>query len=597
VIKQSFYASRLPASVKMTRWLLAVLTLTHTVIATGLFSKGIASSAGTALSLLLSSLFALLFGIIAFSFWMAIFGFVQRIRDAKIRSANKAIAESKVWRHRMKPIKTAILIPVYNEEPTDVYAGVLAMRRSLIDRCSGDEFAFFILSDTTNAEVALAEEQLWSQIIEDNNVDVPIYYRRREKNIGRKSGNLEDFCVRWGSQYTYMVVLDADSLMDGATIQAMVDRMDVKRHLGILQVPPVPINRGTWLARLQQFAANMYGPVFTKGLDMWANVESNYWGHNAIIRVEPFMQHCGLPVLPGVAPLGGEILSHDFVEAALMLRSGWGVELATDLGGSYEECPTNLLDYVIRDQRWCQGNLQHSRLVLSEGFHPTSRFHMAMGVLAYASSPLWMLFLLATIWVTTTSQDLANESDGSWLQSIVFAMTLGMLFIPKVWGWLDAVLSKRQRQLQGGAGRMLLSMIGESLVSCLLAPTMMIYHSRFVVNTLRGKKITWNRQNRDEKALEWQTAWSHFGWISLLGLFSTVCVLAAGWTSLWWFLPITIGWACIVPLAVFTSSVFLGRKLQSWGLFLIPEETELPPVLQYKRSMQQSLETLTAVKS
>jgi membrane glycosyltransferase len=312
-----------------------------------------------------------------------------------------------------------------------------------------------------------------------------------------------------------MVVLDADSLMDGATIQAMVDRMDVKRHLGILQVPPVPINRCTWLARLQQFAANMYGPVFTKGLDMWANVESNYWGHNAIIRVEPFMQHCGLPVLPGVAPLGGEILSHDFVEAALMLRSGWGVELATDLGGSYEECPTNLLDYAIRDQRWCQGNLQHSRLVLSEGFHPTSRFHMAMGVLSYVSSPLWMLFLLATIWVTTTSKDLANEpSSNSWLPSIVFAMTIGMLFVPKMWGWVDAVLSKRQRQLQGGSTRMFLSMIGESIVSCLLAPTMMIYHSRFVANTLRGKKITWNRQNRDEKGLEWQTAWNHFGWIS-----------------------------------------------------------------------------------
>jgi membrane glycosyltransferase len=587
----------LPSSVRTIRWALAWLTFVHTTIATWLFTQGLSALAGTAMTVILSSLFATLFGVIAFSFWMALFGFVQRVREVRNRSANAPIAESKVWRHRMKPIKTAILVPVYNEEPSDVYAGVLAMRRSLIERCSGDEYAFFILSDTTNADVAMAEEQLWSQVVGDSHEAIPIYYRRREKNIGRKSGNLEDFCVRWGSQYTYMVVLDADSLMDGATIQSMVDRMDVKRHLGILQVPPVPINRSTWFARLQQFAANMYGPVFTKGLDMWANVESNYWGHNAIIRVEPFMHHCGLPVLPGVAPLGGEILSHDFVEAALMLRSGWGVELATDLGGSYEECPTNLLDYAIRDQRWCQGNLQHSRLVFSEGFHPTSRFHMAMGVLSYAASPLWMLFLLATIWVTTTSHDTTDASaNNTWIQSMVFAMTIGMLFIPKVWSWIDASLSKRQRALQGGAVRMFISMIGESVISCLLAPTMLIYHTRFVMNTLRGKKIAWNRQNRDENSLDWKTAWNHFGLISLLGIFFTTCVLVTGWTSLWWFLPITIGWTFIVPLAVYTSSITLGRKFQSWGLFLIPEETELPSVLQYKRALRSNIEELVAVK-
>ncbi len=368
------------------RWLLGALTLAHTSLATWMFASGIPSGSIVSGSVL-TLLFVLLFSTIAFSFWMAILGFIRRLLLLPKRAASNHIAYSTVWRRRVKPVTTAILVPVYNEDPQDVYAGVLAMRRSLIERCSGDGFAFFILSDTNNAEIAVQEEMLWAQVVEDDNSTVPIYYRRRTENKGRKAGNLEDFCVRWGRAYTYMIVLDADSLMDGATMQAMVDRMESKAQLGILQVPPVPINRLTWFARLQQFAANLYGPVFTEGLHAWASEEGNYWGHNAIIRIEPFMHHCGLPTLPGQAPLGGEILSHDFVEAAMMVRAGWGVELATDLGGSYEECPTNLLDYAIRDQRWCQGNLQHGRLVLSEGFHPTSRFHMGMGVLSYASSP------------------------------------------------------------------------------------------------------------------------------------------------------------------------------------------------------------------
>ncbi len=261
------------------------------------------------------------------------------------------------------------------------------MRRTLLDLDDPAGFEFFILSDTRDSEIAAEEERLWSLAIDAEMKRSQFFTVDEPKNVGRKAGNLEDFCQRWGAHYKYMVVLDADSLMDASTLQSMVQRMEADSKLGILQVPPRPINRNTWFARLQQFAASVYGPIFTEGLDAWADGQSNYWGHNAIIRVAPFAQHCGLPLLPGKAPLGGEILSHDFVEAALMLRSGWRVQLASDLDGSYEECPTNLLDYAIRDQRWCQGNLQHARLIVSEGFHPTSRFHMAMGVLAYLASP------------------------------------------------------------------------------------------------------------------------------------------------------------------------------------------------------------------
>ncbi len=490
--------------------------------------------------------------------------------------------------------KTAILVPVYNESPTDVLAGIIAMRQSIIELESQTRFEFFILSDTTDPEIAKEEERLWAKAIGFANEIVPIFYRRRAENIGRKAGNLEDFCTRWGSAYEYMIVLDADSLMEADTLQAMVARMEAKPKLGMLQVPPVPINRTSLFARLQQFAASVYGPVFTEGLEAWAGSESNYWGHNAIIRVAPFMQHCGLPILPGKAPLGGEILSHDFVEAALMLRADWSVELASDLGGSYEECPTNLLDFAIRDQRWCQGNLQHGRLVLSEGFHPTSRFHMAMGVLSYVASPLWLTFMVLTLW-TLADGTLRTSSDvqPSYLQqsgvAIVFGMTIAMLLLPKLGGWIETSMNPIRRKKQGGVWKLLASVVLESLMSCLMAPAMMVFHTRFVVNTLRGRKIIWNRQNRDDSQLTWSAAWRHFGILACVGLTISLAIFWAGSAVLYWFLPISLGWAATFPFAVLTSRSSIGRKLQQWKLLLIPEETELPVVLQNKQRNQRLL--------
>src|SRR4029079_11951490 len=116
--------------------------------------------------------------------------------------------------------------------------------------------------------------------------------------------------------------------------------------------------------------------------------------HNAIIRVAPFIRYCALGRLPGRGALSGEILSHDFVEAALMRRAGWGVWIAYDLAGSYEEMPPNLIDELSRDRRWCQGNLMNFRLFWMKGLHPAHRAVFMTGVLAYLSAPLWFLFLI-----------------------------------------------------------------------------------------------------------------------------------------------------------------------------------------------------------
>ena len=215
-----------------------------------------------------------------------------------------------------------------------------------------------------------------------------VFYRRREKNTSRKAGNIADFVSRWGGAYAHMVVLDADSLMTGATIVQLAAAMEADPDAGIIQTLPLIINRNTLFARVQQFAARIYGPVIAAGLSAWMGRDGNYWGHNAIIRTEAFARYCGLPDLRGRPPWGGHILSHDFVEAALMRRAGYAVYMLPTLGGSYEESPPSLIDLSIRDRRWCQGNLQHMRVLFGRGFHWATRQHFLTGIFGYLTSPL-----------------------------------------------------------------------------------------------------------------------------------------------------------------------------------------------------------------
>ncbi|MGV3484390.1 MAG: glucans biosynthesis glucosyltransferase MdoH, partial [Planctomycetaceae bacterium] len=294
--------------------------------------------------------------------------------------------------------RVALLVPIYNEDPAAVMACVQATAESLRRTGQGARFDFFILSDTTNPDVWVREEMLWSKVRADMEGASPaIHYRHRVENRGRKAGNIGEFLERWGLDYKYFLILDADSTMDGATLVELARRMDRNNRLGILQAPPLPEGRESLWARAQQFSARAYGPLFNWGLVAWTGGEGNYWGHNAMIRTRAFLRHCGLSELPGPAPLGGEVLSHDFVEAALMLRAGYEVRLAADLEGGFEQCPTTIEDHARRDQRWCQGNMQHLRIAVAPAWRWVSRWHFISGALSYLASPLWLLFLISGV--------------------------------------------------------------------------------------------------------------------------------------------------------------------------------------------------------
>jgi membrane glycosyltransferase len=483
--------------------------------------------------------------------------------------------------------RTAILMPVYNEEPHPVFARIRAMLESL--RVSGHDskFDFFVLSDTRDPDIWLEEEWHWLELQSELARPGAVYYRRRSENIGRKAGNIADFCEHWGADYRYMVVLDADSLMDAETFVELVCRMDADPQLGLLQTPTLPLGDRSLLSRCQQFAAKLCTPLLTEALEWFSADGGNYWGHNAIIRTAVFTRFCGLSELPGKPPLGGQILSHDFVEAALMQRAGYKVRLATDLTASYEECPSTLPLFAQRDQRWCQGNMQHARLIVSRRIPPSNRFHFATGVMAFVSSPLWLTFLvvgLLTRFVSAVKS--ADEASGAvpdpsdWYAIGVFAVVMLMLIAPRVWGALLAARDRKTLAGFGGAMQLIRSLLLEFIVSVFIAPIMMAFHTLFVASTLAGHRVEWNAQSRSETGVGWRQAWYAHRAQTIAGVLATIVTAVFIPDALPWLSPILVGLVLAIPISMLVSHAQFGEWLKARGLLQIPEEVAPPEILQ-----------------
>ncbi len=566
------------------RWLLAVLVSITTGGASYVFWSLVWSGTGHILDGALVASFGLLFLLLSMWFWIATFGFVQCLLEVDAPAIPLVMGGLDPRNYKEIP-KTAILMPIYNEDPAEVFAGLRAVIESLEELRLTGWFDLFVLSDTNQPDIWIEEEVYWASLRESlAGVMGRVFYRRRQQNTGRKSGNIADFCMRWGRNYTYMVILDADSVMNGVTLVEMIRRMEQDKQIGILQVPPVPVNRESLFARSQEFAASLYGKIFVTGFSLWTRNEGNYWGHNAIIRVAPFMEHCGLPTLSGRPPLGGEILSHDFVEAALMRRAGYKVLVAYDLGGSYEECPATLIDFAKRDQRWSQGNLQHLRLLFVQGFHPVSRLHFWTGAMSYLSSPLWLLFMvLGVAWAHTGAMRIGTVEIAQ--ASSLFLFTLVLLFGPKLYGYLLLLANRDRLRAHGGVFRAFVSVVLESLISALIAPILMTFNVSFVLTTLFGRTVQWSAQRRGGTGTPLREAVRTHGAQTVVGLAAMYAVawLAPGLT--WWILPIVIGPIYSIPLSMMLSSRAAGRWFHSAGLLLVPEETRIPDVLQRKQQV------------
>lgn len=483
---------------------------------------------------------------------------------------------------------TAILVPICNENPVEVCARVQAMRQSLRD--AGVPADFAILSDTADPDAQRRERVALAPLFAQTDDDRHVYYRVRKDRHGRKAGNVEDFIRTSGGNYIYVVMLDADSLMEGETIRHLVARMEQHPGIGLLQTLPRIVGAQSAFGRAMQFSASFHSPVFARGLARMQGQSGPFWGHNAIARVRALSQCCGLPELSGPPPFGGTILSHDYVEAALLVRGGWQVEMDPRIAGSYEEGPDNLLAFARRDRRWCQGNLQHVRLLNAPGLRKWSRFVFLQGILSYTVSLAWGAFLIVSLLAAATAGTPDYFPDAYQLfpvfpddrthQIVALAIGVGgLLLLPKLAIFLESVATRRAYGF-GGILRAFASVLAETLLTAFIAPLMLMYQSRAVAEVLAGRDGGWPATARGEGRLTLRDGWRAGRWITLSGVAVSIFVLRAAPDLVFWLLPVTIPMIAAPLLITVTSWPILG------GVFGVPQEATVPPVVaDYRRRL------------
>ncbi|HEV3185262.1 MAG TPA: glucans biosynthesis glucosyltransferase MdoH [Xanthobacteraceae bacterium] len=539
----------------------------------------------TVLEAAVLALYVALFAWVAFAFCTACAGFL-----VLVLGGGRTLGIDPAAPLPALATRTALLAPTYNEDPVRLTARIEAMVGALADLGAARHFDVFILSDTSDADIWIEEELQFLRLRERAAAPGQIFYRHRASNEGRKAGNIGEWVRRFGAAYRHMIVLDADSLMTGETMVQLAAAMERHPRVGLIQTLPTIIGARTLFARLQQFAGRVYGPLIGHGLAWWFGAEGNYWGHNAVVRVEAFAAGAGLPVLRGPRPFGGTILSHDFVEAALMRRAGWAVHMAPGLPGSFEETPPSLTDHAIRDRRWCQGNLQHLAVLPARGLHWASRLHLLIGIGAYATAPMWLLFLMLGLMISLQAHFIRPEYfprgfalfpqwpvvdpvRAAW----VFAGTFGVLLAPKLLGVLALAAHRETRRAAGGVTRAFIAMVIETLISGLMAPVLMLMQSRAVAQILRGRDAGWQVQRRDDGTLPLREIMRGYGGQTALGAGLAAAAYAISLPLLWWMSPVVCGLVLAVPLAALTARP--DRRLRSLGLLTIPEERHPPEIL------------------
>ncbi|WP_322790297.1 glucans biosynthesis glucosyltransferase MdoH [Rhizorhapis suberifaciens] len=512
-------------------------------------------------SLIDAALFLLYFSLFC---WVS-FGFLSAFAGFCVLASSRSMTLPDEPELRLPRKRTAVLIPIYNEDVDQIFGRVAKMTAMVADVGATGLFDFFVLSDS-RAEMEAREYRAYRQTKAGSTV--PVYYRRRSKNIARKPGNIAEWVGRFGGGYDYMLVLDADSLMSGKAMVQLASAMDRAPSVGLIQTVPTVINARTLFARWQQFCGVAYGPVAGAGLAWWSGAEGTFWGHNAIIRVEAFAQSCGLPELSGPEPFGGHVMSHDIVEAALLRRRGWAVHMVELPEGSHEEFPPTLTDFAIRDRRWCQGNLQHLRLLNGAGLHWVSRFQMLMGASAYLASPLWLILMIATLLHPLI---FANSPLGSPPSTWLVALTGLLLVGPKLMSFAWLCMDRRRQLALGGLGRIARTMAVEIPLSILIAPVTMLAQTIAVIGILRGRPSGWSPQRREADGIALHQATQDYRSHLYLAV-PFLAGIVAGPGVMVWLLPVAISLLLAPFIVTATSRCDVGEWLARRGIFRMPED-------------------------
>jgi membrane glycosyltransferase len=486
--------------------------------------------------------------------------------------------------HSADPVRlrTAVLMTLRNEDPARAFLRLRTVKASIEETGEGEGFAYFILSDTSSPAVATAEEEAvaaWRSEVGDPE---RIVYRRRSENTGFKAGNLRDFCETFGRDFDLMLPLDADSLMAGDAIVRLVRIMQAHPRLGILQSLVVGAPAESAFARIFQFGMRHGMRAYTFGSTWWTGDCGPFWGHNAVVRIAPFRDHCDLPILPGKPPLGGHVLSHDQVEATLMRRAGYEVRVLPDEGGSWEDNPPTIFQFSARDLRWCQGNMQYWRLLGTPGLLLMSRFQLAWAILMFVGVPAMTLMIALAPLKLLDGEDLSTFPAG--LAIGLYLTFLGMYLSPKLAGLADILLAKGGVARYGGLGRFLASAAIEIVFSFLLGAATTFRITLFMIGLLFGRSVVWSGQARDAHGVSWSDAARGLWPASLFGVLVCGALAALSPATLAWSLPLTLGYLVAIPFAVLTASEEVAELLKRHALCAIPDELEPPAEIRALRA-------------
>lgn len=514
----------------------------------------------TPIQLLFLVLSTVTFAWIALGTLSAALGFLPLFADEKADTIDLPAAEGPLT------TRTALLFPVHHEDPARIAGTIGAIAEELEALGKSSRFDVFVLSDTRGADEGTVEEAAYAHLRQALAGQIAVYYRRRIENTARKSGNLRDWIERFGAAYDHFVILDGDSIMSGASLVRIARAMEKDPRSGLIQTVPRLTGGVTLLQRLTQFASNTYGPAVAAGLAFWHRDQGSYWGHNAIIRTAAFASAAGLPHLPGGPPFGGHIMSHDFVEAVLLSRAGWGVHMAPTLEGSYESSPPRLADLVIRDRRWSQGNLQHLAIVSSSGLTAMGRIHLLMGAFAYIVSAIWAASLGVGVVLALQGQQMLPSYflDSKTLFPIwpvidpgaamrLFLATMAVVLFPKALGLaLEIKRASRARELFGSL-RAIAGVVTEAVFSMLLAPILMMTQTAAVVQILLGQDSGWKAQARNVEGMQIGDAlrfhWRH----AVAGAALAFLCWEASPGLLVWMAPVILGLILSGPLNWLTA--------------------------------------------
>ena len=560
-----------PAPLTLRRALFFALVGTTIVALIGLLVVALSPGGFDAVDLVLVVLFAVTLPWYVIGFWNGVIGLCI-MRFARDPVATVMPTAARITGHEPIIASTAILVCIRNE-PVERTASFLApLLRGLAAHQSAARFHVYILSDTDNPLIAAAEDTQFAAVAQTLQGRLAITYRRRTTNAAFKAGNIRDFCERWGKDHDFAVVLDADSVMTAEAVLRLVRIMQSEPRLGILQSLVAGLPSTSAFARIFQFGMRLGMRSYTIGSAWWQGDCGPYWGHNAILRLVPFMAHCHIPPLPEDALVGGHVLSHDQVEAVLMRKAGYEVRVLPEEGASFEQNPPTLIEFIRRDLRWCQGNVQYWHFLMLPGLRPISRYQLAFAILMFVGSPAWIgLLVIGTAAVALAGQPAAFiRAD---VGSVFFVLVLAMWFAPKIATVIDVLMRPALRRAFGGGVRFLASVGIETIFFILLSSIMWFGHTMFLGHLLVGRKLGWGGQARDDHVVAWSLAARQLWPQTMLGLATLTALAATVPSAIPYALFIAGGLLLAIPFAVVTAMPAVGRILLRLGLARMPEET------------------------